>query len=98
MSSRVFHYSEGASHKFWSVTVAETVCTVCFGRIGAAGQTQAKTFASAEEAAQAAARLVAQKIKKGYVEVAPEEAARATPKKMPPRRRSKPGRQLLLPF
>jgi bifunctional non-homologous end joining protein LigD len=42
--------------------------TVRFGRIGAAGQSQAKTFADETNARREAEALIAEKIKKGYVE------------------------------
>lgn len=98
MSSRLFHYSEGESHKFWSVTVHGESFTVRFGRIGTDGQTQAKTFASAAEATQAAEKLIAEKARKGYREVSADEARTAT-KKPVPRRGAKPAyQQMLLPF
>src|SRR5262249_11799175 len=53
MSRREFRLSEGASHKFWAITVADTRHTIEFGRLGSAGQTQVKQFPT-PEAAQAA--------------------------------------------
>lgn len=53
--------------------------TVCFGRVGTAGSAKDKTFSSAEESEREAAKLIAEKTKKGYVEVgattAPAKAA-----------------------
>jgi len=40
--------------------------TVRFGRLGATGQTQTKTFGSVAEAEAHRAKLVAEKSKKGY--------------------------------
>lgn len=98
MSSRVFHYSEGPSHKFWRVTVHGESVTVRFGRIGTEGQTQSKFFVSAAEAATAAEKLIAEKTRKGYREVSDDEARAAT-KKPVPRRSAKPAyQQMLLPF
>ncbi len=44
MSLRMFHFSEGQSHKFWSIALDGAAQTVRFGRIGTAGQTQTKTL------------------------------------------------------
>jgi predicted DNA-binding WGR domain protein len=41
---------------------------VRFGKIGATGQTTRKDFADAEAAEGEAAKLIGQKVKKGYVE------------------------------
>ncbi|MEU6199964.1 WGR domain-containing protein [Streptomyces sp. NPDC047061] len=57
---------DGAAHKFYEVTVADLVVTVRYGRIGAGGQTQTTTFATAEKARAAAARKVGEKVRKGY--------------------------------
>ncbi len=94
MSPRVFHCSEGTSHKFWSILVEGDTLTVRFGRIATAGQTQIKQLATGEEARQAARKLIGQKLRKGYVEVAPEEAQRATKKQAPERANQQPS----LPF
>lgn len=95
MRLRMFHCSEGSSHKFWSVTVEGSLQTVRYGRIATPGQTQTKTFVSPSEAEKAAAKLVAEKLRKGYAEVAPETAARVPGRRLPPRR---PVTQLTLPF
>ena len=39
-----------------------------FGRIGTAGQSQTKTFADEAKAKREAENLIAEKLKKGYVE------------------------------
>ena len=95
MGTRVFHYSQDNSHKFWSIQVEGSVQTVRFGRIGTGGQTARKEFATANEAQQASERLIQAKLKKGYAEVTPEEAARTAPRRRAPRRQYQ---QLLLPF
>lgn len=66
---RRFEYVDGRSFKFWEVAVTGIRVTVAFGRIGAAGQTQVKTFHSDDEAARHAAKLIASKVKKGYAEM-----------------------------
>ena len=92
---RIFHYSEGTSHKFWSITVEGTRQTVRFGRIATEGQTQTKEFADEAEARAASEKLILEKQKKGYREVAPDAAAQVPGKRISPRR---PVQQLLLPL
>jgi uncharacterized protein (TIGR02996 family) len=60
---------EGTSNKFWEITLAGTSFTTTYGKIGANGQTTIKKFASAAEARLAHDKLVAEKVKKGYVAV-----------------------------
>src|SRR5262245_65190150 len=79
MSRREFHFSEGTSSKFWIITVDGAKYTVQFGRIGTAGQTQAKEFPDAEAARNAADRLIAEKTKKGYTEAGGDAVASAPP-------------------
>jgi predicted DNA-binding WGR domain protein len=67
-ATRRFEFVGGASRKFWEIAVAGVSLTVRFGRLGAAGQTQTKSFASSARCEQEAARLVAEKLRKGYVE------------------------------
>jgi predicted DNA-binding WGR domain protein len=66
---RRFEFSAGRSHKFWEISAVATEVTARFGRIGTAGQTQVKAFADAAAAGKHVARLIAQKVKKGYVPV-----------------------------
>ncbi len=67
---RRFEFVGGTSAKFWEITVAGPSVTVCFGRLGTAGQVQAKTLPTSDEAARHAQKLVSQKTAKGYVECA----------------------------
>jgi predicted DNA-binding WGR domain protein len=76
MASRYFEYvgedaqrGVSSSSKFWEVSVDDSQMTVRFGKIGATGQTTVKQFDSAEEAEAQVAKLIAEKSKKGYVEV-----------------------------
>jgi len=48
--------------------VSGNAFTVRFGRIGTADQSQTKTFADEAWAEREAASLIAEKVKKGYVE------------------------------
>ena len=91
---RIFHCTENGSYKFWRVRIQGSEQTVCYGRIGTPGQTQTKTFESAEAAHVATEKLIAQKQAKGYIAVTAEANASAIP--IPVRR--DPGLQLLLPL
>lgn len=66
---RRFEFCEGNSNKFWEISVAGGTVTVRFGRIGTTGQAQTKSFIDAAKADAHAAKLVAQKLAKGYTEV-----------------------------
>lgn len=68
---RTFLYRDDSSHKFWRIEIHGDRFTVHFGRVGTAGQTQEKRFASAEEAQKAADKLISEKLKKGYHETTP---------------------------
>jgi DNA ligase-1 len=69
--SRRFELVDGGSSKFWEIEVAGNAHTVRFGRIGTAGQSKTKEFPDAAAAQRAADALVAEKTKKGYLEVKP---------------------------
>jgi uncharacterized protein (TIGR02996 family) len=68
MSRREFHFSEGTSNKFWAIQLVGRSYTIHFGRIGTEGQVQTKEFLSSEEAKKSHEKLLAEKLKKGYVE------------------------------
>jgi uncharacterized protein (TIGR02996 family) len=72
---RTFQYSDATSHKFWNIEVSGSTFTVTYGKVGAAGQTQTKTFASGDKAQAEADKLIREKLKKGYVETTPRAAA-----------------------
>jgi predicted DNA-binding WGR domain protein len=62
-----YELSDGSSNKFWDIQLSGKAFTVTFGKIGANGQTQRKTFKTDAEARTAHDKLVAEKTKKGYV-------------------------------
>jgi predicted DNA-binding WGR domain protein len=70
-STRHFEFVSGPSRKYWEISVSGNSFTVRFGRIGADGQSQTKTFADETKARQEAESLIAEKIKKGYAERVP---------------------------
>ncbi len=68
--ARSFEFVGGNSAKFWAVDTFQNTVTVQYGRIGTSGQTQTKTLADATAASRHAEKLIGEKTKKGYVEVA----------------------------
>src|SRR5580692_10485520 len=72
---RAFEFNDGRSSKFWNIELCGSKFTVTYGRIGAKGQTQTKSFANAAEALAAHDKLVAEKVGKGYAETTPGFAA-----------------------
>jgi uncharacterized protein (TIGR02996 family) len=82
---RHFELRDDRSAKFWSIDLQGNRFTVRFGKIGTTGQTQTKEFASDAQARAEHDKIVAEKIKKGYVEaggtaVPAPVAAPATPR------------------
>src|SRR5262245_4724782 len=65
---RAFEFNDGKSRKFWNIELSGSEFTVTYGRIGAKGQTQTKSFADEAKAQAAHDKLVAEKLGKGYVE------------------------------
>lgn len=57
----------GGASKFWEAEVTGNQTTIRFGKLGTAGQTQVKTYASAAEAQAAIAKVAAKKLADGYV-------------------------------
>jgi len=76
-------FQDGSSNKFWNIELSGSSFTVTFGRVGTAGQEQTKEFGSDAEAKKAYDKLIAEKVKKGYVDAAASTGtspAPATPK------------------
>lgn len=65
---RYFEFIGGSSRKYWEISLSGHAFTVRFGRIGSPGQSQTKTFADEAKAKREADLLIAEKVKKGYVE------------------------------
>lgn len=63
-----YELSEGTSNKFWEINLAGKSFTTTYGKIGTTGQTTIKTFGSDAEAKKEYDKIVAEKVKKGYVE------------------------------
>ncbi|MGW7385680.1 DUF4132 domain-containing protein [Streptomyces sp. NPDC054794] len=66
------------SAKFWEAEAEGDTVTVRYGRIGTEGRTQVKELESAEAAERYLAKVVAEKERKGYVEVTDEASGTAT--------------------
>jgi predicted DNA-binding WGR domain protein len=66
---RRLEFIGGGSQKFWEISQAGNDFTVRFGRLGTDGQSQTKSCADEAAAAREIQKLVAAKLKKGYVEV-----------------------------
>ncbi|OJH36128.1 WGR and DUF4132 domain-containing protein [Cystobacter ferrugineus] len=81
---RRFELVEGSSRKFWEIEAQDTGFTVRWGRIGTSGQTQQKSFPTAEKARAEQDKLIAEKQKKGYAEVGSAASAEAPPPASPP--------------
>ena len=68
---RTFQFSDAKSHKFWSIEVSGSAFTVTYGKVGSAGQTSTKAFATPEQAQAEAEKLIREKTGKGYREATP---------------------------
>jgi len=58
--------SDGVSHKFYEVIVNSTEVSIRYGRIGDQGQSQVKSYPTAEKAKAEATKKINDKLKKGY--------------------------------
>ncbi|HGY9029376.1 TPA: WGR domain-containing protein, partial [Escherichia coli] len=65
---RHFIFQDEKSHKFWAVEQQGNELHICWGKVGTKGQNQVNSFADAAAAAKAELKLIAEKVKKGYVE------------------------------
>ncbi|MEQ1569477.1 MAG: DNA ligase [Myxococcota bacterium] len=69
MERRRFEFTEDGSSKFWEVEQSGPTFTTTWGRIGTDGQSKTKDAGSDAAAAREVAKLVAEKVGKGYAEV-----------------------------
>jgi predicted DNA-binding WGR domain protein len=68
-TKRRFEFVGGNSDKFWECSVNGNEVIVRYGRNGTTGQTETKTFPDTDSATKHFEKKIAEKIKKGYVEV-----------------------------
>ncbi|HGY4547293.1 DUF4132 domain-containing protein [Escherichia coli] len=71
---RHFIYQDEKSHKFWAVKQQGNELHISWGKVGTNGQNQVKSFADAAAAEKAELKLIAEKVKKGYVEQAKDNS------------------------
>lgn len=81
-----FELKASKSQKFWETALSGQTVTVCFGRIGTNGQTKSKDHGSAKDAKAAQAKLIAEKLKKGYVETKSTSRNSTDKKRLPTRK------------
>ncbi|PRP93503.1 WGR domain-containing protein [Enhygromyxa salina] len=74
---RRFEFKDSRSYKFWEIEVDGVSFTARYGKVGTDGQTQTKSFASADKAAAAAEKKIQEKVRKGYAEVGSAPASPA---------------------
>jgi predicted DNA-binding WGR domain protein len=65
---RHFEFVEGTSSKFWEIMLDGTSFTTRYGKIGTSGQETVKDWGTTDKAQKEYEKLVAEKVKKGYVE------------------------------
>ena len=63
-----FLFQQGASNKFWRIGQKGLDVTVVYGRVGTKGQVMTKSYDSETRARREVAKLVEEKLRKGYVE------------------------------
>lgn len=88
-----YEFVEGKSSKFWEIQLDGTSFTTTYGRIGTDGQSSMKEYDSEEKARREYDKLVAEKVKKGYVLVdgngaAPAPKPAAKPAKAAPAKKA----------
>lgn len=66
--ARYFEFAEGTSSKFWEVRLDGETLTTRYGKLGTEGQTTEKELESKTLAFKEYDKLIAEKVKKGYVE------------------------------
>ena len=69
MDKRMFECIDEKHNKFWEVWTEDDKLYTRYGKIETVGQLTCIGFNDGEEAVKGAEKLVAQKLKKGYVEV-----------------------------
>ena len=59
----------GESNKFWTIDQSGNSYSVQWGRIGTAGRTNTKEFSNSDDCSKEVAKLINEKITKGYTEI-----------------------------
>lgn len=66
---RAFAYKDEKSDKFWNIDYSGTDFAVNYGKAGAIGKYEVKTFDTAAQCIKNAESLIKKKLKKGYTEI-----------------------------
>jgi len=82
---RRFEFIDGSTSKFWQIEQDGPKLTIQWGKIGTAGQSQVKDFPGESQATAEHDKLVKEKTKKGYAEVAAVSDATPAPKPRAPK-------------
>lgn len=91
-----FEYKNEQSNKFWDIKRSGNKLTVSFGKIGTPGQSKDKLFDSPDEAKSEYEKLIAEKVRKGYLKAdAVSRARSAKPEKLDARKQAKSPAQKL---
>ena len=69
MAFRRFEYKDAKSDKFWEIELDGNSYTVHYGRCGTNGQTKTKDYADEKKAKKEFEKIIAKKMKSGYVEI-----------------------------
>lgn len=69
MGKKYFEFIDDKSSKFWEIDTKGKTVSVRYGKIGTDGQTSVKDLSTPAEAESHAAKLIAEKTKKGYAEI-----------------------------
>ncbi len=84
MSKRYFEFTEGSSDKFWEIILDGSSFSTRWGRRGTAGQNKEKSFETEAEALKQHDKLVAEKLREGYLEKGGEAALGASAQEVAP--------------
>ena len=71
-------FQDEKSNKFWNLETNGKTFTTSWGRIGTFGQSQTKEFYDTQSCEKEAKKIIASKVKKGYVEAITEDLIRET--------------------
>jgi len=66
MPKSYYEFKDKTSNKFWEIDTKGSTVTVRYGKIGTDGQVTVKKLGTPAEAAEHAAKVTAEKVKKGY--------------------------------
>jgi predicted DNA-binding WGR domain protein len=71
-------FQDEVSNKFWNIETSGKMFTTTWGRIGTFGQSNSKEFYDNKACEREANKIIASKVKKGYVEAITEDLIKET--------------------